>query len=94
MSRYRDYIREYFNNYLNVYQAYSEAIIELSKYDERIVLLYADFPSNAAGEFFRKHHPHRIYDFGIAKGNMMTVAAWLIPFTHCHGVFAVGRAYS
>jgi transketolase len=99
MSKYRDYVREDFNNYLNVYQAYNEAIIELAKYNERIVLLYADFPSDSAGEFFRKYYPHRIYDVGIAEGNMITLAAGLaaaglVPFTHCHGIFAVGRAYN
>lgn len=95
----KEYVRENLNETKTMYQAYNEAIIELAKENDRIVLLYADFPSDVAGEFFRKEYPKRIYDFGIAEANMITAAAGLascgkIPFTHCHGIFALGRAYN
>ncbi|MGC8912049.1 MAG: transketolase family protein [Nitrososphaeria archaeon] len=95
----KEYVRENLNETKTMYQAYNEAVIELAKENDRIVLLYADFPSDIAGEFFRKEYPTRIYDFGIAEANMITAAAGLascgkIPFTHCHGIFALGRAYN
>jgi len=82
-----------------MYQAYNEAVIELAEQNENIVVLYADFPSDSVGELFKKKYPKRIYDFGIAEANMITVAAGLaaggkIPLTHCHGIFALGRAYN
>jgi transketolase len=82
-----------------MYQAYHEEMVELSKKNGKIVLLYGDFPRGAAGELFQKEHPDRIYDMGIAEANLITTAAGLagggyLPFTHCHSIFAVGRAYN
>jgi len=82
-----------------MYQAYNEAMVELVKKNENIVLLYGDFPRGAAGEFLQKEQPDRIYDVGIAEANLITTAAGMagagkIPFTHCHSIFAVGRAYN
>ncbi|HEY51572.1 MAG TPA: transketolase family protein [Dehalococcoidia bacterium] len=82
-----------------MYQAYHEEIVELSRKNGEIVLLYGDFPRGAAGELFQKEHPDRIYDVGIAEANLITTAAGLagggyLPFTHCHSIFAVGRAYN
>jgi transketolase len=83
----------------DMYAAYGEAVIELAEKNDRIVLLYADYPSGAAGDYFREKYPSRIYDFGIAEANLMGIAGGLaatgkIPFTHCHSIFAVGRAYN
>jgi transketolase len=82
-----------------MYQAYHEEMVELSRKNGKIVLLYGDFPRGAAGELLQKEHPDRIYDVGIAEANLITTAAGLagggyLPFTHCHSIFAVGRAYN
>jgi transketolase len=82
-----------------MYQAYNESMLELVKKDGNIVLLYGDFPRGAAGELAEKEYPDRIYDVGIAEANLITTAAGLagggkLPFTHCHSIFAVGRAYN
>jgi transketolase len=74
-------------------------MLELVKTNEKIVLLYGDFPRGVAGEFLQKEHPDRIYDVGIAEANLITTASGMagagkIPFTHCHSIFAVGRAYN
>lgn len=95
----QDYILDTKGEAKDIYAAYNEAIVELADKDERIVLLYADYASGAAGDYFRKNFPNRIYDFGIAEANLMSIAAGLaatgrIPFTHCHSIFAVGRAYN
>ena len=82
-----------------LYGAYNEAMAELIRKNENIVLLYGDFPRGAAGELATKEYPDRIIDVGIAEANLITTAAGMaaagkIPFTHCHSIFAVGRAYN
>jgi len=95
----RKYVMEPLGEMKAMYQAYNEAMVELVKTNEKIVLLYGDFPRGAAGEFLQKEHPDRIYDVGIAEANLITTASGMagagkIPFTHCHSIFAVGRAYN
>ena len=82
-----------------MYQAYHEEMVELSQKNDKIVLLYGDFPHGAAGDLLQKEHPDRVYDVGIAEANLITTAAGMagggyLPFTHCHSIFAVGRAYN
>ncbi len=95
----RDYVLEPPGEMKAMYQAYHEEMAELSRKNGKIVLLYSDFPRGAAGELLQKEHPDRIYDVGIAEANLITTAAGLagggyLPFTHCHSIFAVGRAYN
>jgi len=95
----RNYVLEPLGEMKAMYQAYHEEMVELSRKNGKIVLLYGDFPRGAAGEMLQKEHPDRIYDVGIAEANLITTAAGLagggyLPFTHCHGIFAVGRAYN
>lgn len=95
----RNYVLETPGEMKAMYQAYNEEMIELSRKNGKIVLLYGDFPHGAAGELLQKEHPDRIYDVGIAEANLITTAAGLagggyLPFTHCHSIFAVGRAYN
>jgi len=95
----RSYVREPLGEMKTMYEAYNEAMLKLAKKDGNIVLLYADFPRGAVSELFQKEYPDRIYDVGIAEANLFTVAAGLagagkLPFTHCHGIFGVGRAYN
>jgi len=95
----QNYVLETLGEMKAMYQAYHEEMVELSKKNGKIVLLYGDFPRGAAGELLQKEHPDRIYDVGIAEANLISTAAGLagggyLPFTHCHSIFAVGRAYN
>jgi transketolase len=95
----RNYVLETPGEMKTMYEAYNEAMLELAKKDGSIVLIYGDFPRGAAGEFLQKDFPERIYDVGIAEANLITTAAGLAgagkkPFTACHSIFAVGRAYN
>lgn len=95
----RNYVLDPLGESKPMYGAYNEAMVELLKKNENIVLLYGDFPRGAAGELAQKEYPDRIYDVGIAEANLITTAAGMagagkIPFTHCHSIFAVGRAYN
>jgi len=94
-----NYVLEPLGEMKPMYDAYNEAMSELVKKDGSIVLLYGDFPRGSAGELVQKEYPDRIYDLGIAEASLITTAAGLAaagmtPFTHCHSIFAVGRAYN
>ena len=93
------YLREKRDVAENLYAAHNRALIALARRDPRIVSSYGDYPPGEVGEVFAKECPDRIIDVGIAEGHLMTSAAGLagagfIPFTHCHGIFGVGRAYN
>lgn len=94
-----NYVREPLGEMKTMYAAYNEAMLEMAEKNSRIVLVYGDFARGSVSELFQRDYPDRIYDFGIAEANVITVAAGLaaggkIPFTHCHTIFTVGRAYS
>lgn len=94
-----EFLRESFNESKTMYSGHNEALVELADENPNVLILYADFPQGQAGTYYRKKYPDRIINMGIAEANLMTVAAGLaeggkIPFTHCHSIFAVGRAYN
>jgi len=94
-----EHLKETFGEPKSMYSGHNEALIQLAKGNEKVVVLYADFPQGSAGPYYKEEFPDRIYNLGIAEANMITVAAGLaeagmIPYTHCHSIFAVGRAYN
>ena len=79
-------------------QAYSEAIVELGKENENIVVLDADLAGATKSASFKKAFPHRHFNAGIAEFNMTNMAAGLslvgkIPFVSTFAVFGTGRNY-
>jgi transketolase len=93
------YLRDQLGEMKVMYAGHNEALIELADENEDVVLLYADFPQDEAGKYFKDKYPHRLLNLGIAEGNLITVAGGLaaggkIPFTHCHNIFAIGRGFN
>ncbi len=79
-------------------QSYGEALVELGKENENIVVLDADLAEATKTKLFAKEFPDRFFDMGIAESNMMGVAAGLatcgkIPYASTFAMFAAGRAY-
>ena len=79
-------------------QSYGEALAELGKENEKVVVLDADLSKTTKTEIFAKQFPNRFFDIGIAEQNLMGVAAGmatsgLIPYASSFAVFATGRAY-
>ena len=79
-------------------QSYGEALAELGKENENIVVLDADLSKTTKTDIFAKEFPNRFFDVGIAEQNMMGVAAGMattgfIPYVSTFAVFASGRAY-
>ena len=79
-------------------ESYGEALLELGKENENIVVLDADLSTATKTILFAKEFPDRFFDMGIAESNMMGTAAGLatckkIPYVSTFAVFAAGRAY-
>lgn len=79
-------------------QSYGEALVELGKENEEVVVLDADLSSATKTNLFAKEFPKRFFDMGIAEQDMLSTAAGFatcgkIPYVSTFAVFAAGRAY-
>ena len=79
-------------------QIYGEALLELGKENENIVVFDADLSTATKTSLFAKEFPDRFFDMGIAEQNMISTAAGMatcgkIPYASTFAVFAAGRAY-
>lgn len=79
-------------------QSYGEALLELGKENENIVVFDADLSTATKTNIFAKEFPERFFDMGIAEQNMISTAAGMatcgkIPYASTFAVFAAGRAY-
>lgn len=79
-------------------ESYGNALAELGKLHEDVVVLDADLAGATKTGIFKKACPERFIDCGIAEGNMMTVAAGIattgkVPFASTFAMFAAGRAF-
>jgi len=79
-------------------QSYGEALLELGKENENIVVFDADLSTATKTSLFAKEFPNRFFDMGIAEQNMISTAAGMatcgkIPYASTFAVFAAGRAY-
>ena len=78
--------------------AYGEALVELAKENDKIVVLDADLAHATMTVTFQKEFPERHFNAGIAEANMVNMAAGmstmgLIPFCSTFAMFGAGRAY-
>lgn len=78
--------------------SYGNALVELGKITDKVVVLDADLASATKTGTFKKEFPERFFDCGIAECNMVDVAAGLstmgiVPFVSSFAMFAAGRAY-
>ncbi len=78
-------------------EGYGNALVELAdQYD--FVVMDADLAEATKTVKFKKAHPERFFDCGIAEGNMMSVAAGIAAtgktvFASSFAMFAAGRAF-
>ena len=78
--------------------AYGKALVELGDINDKVVVLDADLAAATKTGMFKKAHPEKFFDCGIAESNMMGVAAGLAStgytvFASTFAMFAAGRAY-
>jgi len=77
--------------------AYGEYLAKLGHTMKNLVVLDADLSCATMTQYFKKEHPDRFFNCGIAEANMVDMAAGMstmgfIPFCSTFAVFA-GRAY-
>ena len=78
--------------------SYGNALVELGKKHEDLIVLDADLAAATQTGIFKKAFPERHIDCGIAECNMMGIAAGLattgkVPFASTFAMFAAGRAF-
>ena len=79
-------------------ESYGNALVELGKLHDDVVVLDADLAGATKTGMFKKAFPERFIDCGIAEGNMIGVAACIattgkVPFASTFAMFAAGRAF-
>ena len=83
--------------YLTTREAYGQALADLGKKYE-FVVLDADLAKATQTIKFKNVYPERFFDMGISEGDMMTTAAGMATcgkkvFASTFAMFAAGRAY-
>lgn len=79
-------------------ESYGNALIELGKEKEDLVVLDADLAAATKTGIFKKAFPERHIDCGIAEANMTGIAAGMstcgyVPFISTFAMFAAGRSF-
>ena len=79
-------------------ESYGNALVELGKKYDDVVVLDADLAAATKTGTFKKAFPERHIDCGIAECNMIGVAAGIattgkVPFASSFAMFAAGRAF-
>jgi len=77
---------------------FGAGLTELGQTNENVVALCADLIGSLKMDDFKKNHPDRFFQVGIAEANMIGLAAGLtiggkIPFTGTFANFSTGRVY-
>lgn len=78
--------------------SYGNALVELGKEHDNLVVLDADLAAATKTSIFKKAFPERHIDCGIAEANMASIAAGMstagyVPFMSSFAMFAAGRAF-
>jgi len=79
-------------------EAYGQALVDLGKVNEKLIVLDADLAAATKTGAFKKAFPGRFFDVGIAEQNLMGVAGGLSTigytvFASTFAMFAAGRAF-
>jgi transketolase len=77
---------------------FGAGLTELGQKNENVVALCADLIGSLKMDDFKKNHPERFFQIGIAEANMMGIAAGMtiggkIPFTGTFANFSTARVY-
>ncbi|MGF1556931.1 transketolase family protein [Paucihalobacter sp.] len=77
---------------------FGAGLTELGQTNDNVVALCADLIGSLKMDDFKKNHPERFFQVGIAEANMIGIAAGMtiggkIPFTGTFANFSTGRVY-
>ncbi len=78
--------------------SYGEALVELGKVNEKVVVLDADLAHATFTGTFQNAFPDRFFNVGIAESNLVDMSVGMaamgyIPFCSTFALFGAGRAY-
>ena len=78
--------------------SYGEALVELGKKNDKVVVLDADLAHATFTGTFQKEFPDRFFNVGIAEANLVYMSVGMaamgyIPFCSTFALFGAGRAY-
>jgi len=87
-----------YNEKKDTRSGFGAGLSELGKTNPNVVALCADLIGSLKMDDFKKNHPERFIQVGIAEANMIGIAAGLtiggkIPFTGTFANFSTGRVY-
>ncbi len=79
-------------------EAYGEALVELGKINENVVVLDADLSGSTKTNMFKKAFPERHFNVGIAEADLIGTAAGFatcgkVAFASTFAMFAAGRGF-
>ena len=79
-------------------ESYGNALVELGKEHENLIVLDADLAAATKTGTFKKAFPERHIDWGIAEANRTGIAAGMstcgyVPFISTFAMFAAGRSF-
>ena len=79
-------------------QSYGEALCELGRENENVVVFDADLAEATKTGLFKKEFPERFFDMGISEQDMVSTAAGIstcnkVPYVSSFAMFLAGRAY-
>ncbi len=79
-------------------ESYGNALVELGNKHDNLVVLTADLAAATKTGVFKKAHPDKHINVGIAESNMTGIAAGLattgkVPFCSSFAMFSAGRAF-
>ena len=78
--------------------SYGNALVELGNEHDNLVVLTADLAAATKTDIFKKAHPDKFINCGIAEANLTCIAAGLaatgkVPFASSFAMFSAGRAF-
>jgi transketolase len=87
-----------FKKYDHMRDAFVDAVSDMAKKDDRIVMLDADLSSCINSGCFQEAYPDRFFNVGISEADLVGISAGLsstglIPFAHTFACFASRRAF-
>ena len=86
------------SNFSETRYAYGEALLELGRQREDVVVLDTDLYKSTRSVLFRDAFPDRFFDLGIAEADMVSTAAGmaasgLVPYCNSFSMFLTGVCY-
>ena len=77
-------------------EGFGQALVQLGKENEKVVVLCADLAESTRVHYFKEQFPHRYIEMGVSEQSMASVASGMasmgaVPFIASYAMFSPGR---